>query len=47
VVEYVTPDMFEEYGRAAEEMGFAFVASAPFVRSSYKAGEARIARAGG
>jgi lipoic acid synthetase len=47
VVEYVTPDMFEEYGKAAKEMGFAFVASAPFVRSSYKAGEAHIARAGG
>jgi lipoic acid synthetase len=46
VAEYVTPDMFEEYGRIAEEMGFAFVASAPFVRSSYKAGEAQIARPG-
>jgi lipoic acid synthetase len=47
VVEYVTPDAFDEYGRTAREMGFAFVASAPFVRSSYKAGEAQIARAGG
>jgi lipoic acid synthetase len=47
VAEYVTPEMFEEYGRIAGEMGFAFVASAPFVRSSYKAGETGIARPGG
>ena len=44
VVEYVLPDTFEEYGNAAGEMGFAFVASAPFVRSSYKAGEAHVIR---
>jgi lipoic acid synthetase len=44
VMEYVPPETFEEYGEAAREMGFAFVASAPFVRSSYKAEEALFAR---
>jgi len=37
---YIEPDQFAEYGEIAREMGFAFVASAPFVRSSYHAGEA-------
>ncbi len=37
VVEYVHPDRFREYERIGEEMGFAFVASGPFVRSSYNA----------
>lgn len=37
VVEYVHPDRFAEYERIGEEMGFAFVASGPFVRSSYNA----------
>jgi lipoic acid synthetase len=37
VQEYVTPERFAEYERIGEEMGFAFVASAPFVRSSYNA----------
>ena len=40
VVEYVTPDTFAFYKNKAEEMGFTFVASSPFVRSSYNAGEA-------
>jgi lipoic acid synthetase len=40
VVEYVTPEAFDEYGEAARAMGFSFVASAPFARSSYRAGEA-------
>jgi lipoic acid synthetase len=40
VVEYVSPDGFDAYGRMAREIGFAFVVSAPFVRSSYRAGEA-------
>ena len=39
VVEYVTPDAFSWYKSAAEEMGFAYVASGPLVRSSYRAGE--------
>lgn len=37
VVEYVHPDVFAEYKKIGEEMGFTFVASAPFVRSSYNA----------
>jgi len=37
VVEYVHPDCFREYERIGEEMGFIFVASGPFVRSSYNA----------
>jgi len=38
--EYLHPSRFEEYGNVAREKGFAFVASAPLVRSSYHAGEA-------
>jgi lipoic acid synthetase len=34
---FVHPDEFREYEGIGEEMGFAFVASAPFVRSSYNA----------
>ncbi|MCS6777431.1 MAG: lipoyl synthase [Chloroherpetonaceae bacterium] len=37
VVEYVHPDRFREYERIGEEMGFLFVASGPFIRSSYNA----------
>lgn len=37
VAEYVTPERFAEYERIGEELGFLFVASAPFVRSSYNA----------
>ncbi|MBF7097491.1 lipoyl synthase [Alkalibacter mobilis] len=40
VVEYVHPDKFEEYKEKALSMGFKYVASAPFVRSSYNAFEA-------
>jgi lipoic acid synthetase len=39
VVEYIHPDTFAEYGRAAKAMGFKQVASGPFVRSSYHARE--------
>ena len=39
VVEYVTPEKFDEFRRIGEEMGFKYVASGPMVRSSYKAGE--------
>jgi lipoic acid synthetase len=39
VVEFVTPAQFKEYEKIGEDMGFAFVASAPFVRSSYNAVE--------
>ncbi|MCX8199856.1 MAG: lipoyl synthase [Candidatus Micrarchaeota archaeon] len=38
VKEYVTPEQFRRYGDAAREMGFYYVASGPFVRSSYMAG---------
>ncbi|HET7712234.1 MAG TPA: lipoyl synthase [Thermoanaerobaculia bacterium] len=37
VVEYVHPDVFAEYGRIGEELGFRAVFSGPFVRSSYMA----------
>lgn len=39
VAEYVHPDRFAEYERIGDEMGFLFVASGPFVRSSYNAQE--------
>lgn len=44
VVEYVTPEVFARLEAAGREMGFAYVASGPLVRSSYKAGEYFIAR---
>ena len=37
VVEYVHPDVFEEYRLAALDMGFRAAFSGPFVRSSYMA----------
>ncbi len=37
VVSFVHPTEFEEYQVIGEEMGFAFVASGPFIRSSYNA----------
>jgi lipoic acid synthetase len=39
VVRYVTPEEFANWRSAALEMGFAEVASGPFVRSSYHAQE--------
>jgi lipoyl synthase len=39
VAEFVTPERFEALGARALEAGFLHVASGPFVRSSYKAGE--------
>lgn len=39
IQEYITPEQFEAYKLAAEEMGFTAVASAPLVRSSYHAHE--------
>ena len=39
VVEYVHPDIFAEYKEIGESMGFLFVASGPFIRSSYNAKE--------
>ncbi|MBY0586346.1 lipoyl synthase [bacterium] len=40
VERFVHPDEFQQIGNLAEQMGFAHVASAPFVRSSYHADEA-------
>lgn len=37
VVEYIHPTQFEEYEKIGDDMGFAFVASGPFIRSSYNA----------
>jgi len=39
VFEYIEPRVFAEYGETAKKMGFRHVASAPFVRSSYNAGD--------
>lgn len=39
VIEYIHPDDFAEYEQEAYSRGFSGVASAPFVRSSYNAGE--------
>ena len=39
VVRYVPPEEFAELGRMAKSLGFREVASGPFVRSSYHAGE--------
>jgi lipoic acid synthetase len=39
VVEFITPEKFDEYSQRANEMGFRHVASGPMVRSSYHADE--------
>ncbi|WP_374077999.1 lipoyl synthase [Bdellovibrio bacteriovorus] len=39
VVDYVTPEKFQEWQKVAEGMGYLYVASGPLVRSSYRAGE--------
>ena len=39
VAEYVSPERFKAYEAAAYEKDFSFVASGPFVRSSYKAAD--------
>jgi lipoic acid synthetase len=39
VKEYIKPQKFEEYGEMAREMGFEFVKSSPYTRSSYMAHE--------
>ena len=36
---YVSPQVFTEFEEAGRQMGFAYVASGPLIRSSYKAGE--------
>ena len=40
IVRYVTPEEFDEFGRAGREMGFTHVESGPLVRSSYHASDA-------
>lgn len=40
VVEYVKPEVFEEYRQIGESLCFASIASAPLVRSSFNAAEA-------
>ena len=40
VVNYITPEQFKIYREWAQKLGFSFVASAPYVRSSYNAYEA-------
>ncbi|MBL8060359.1 MAG: lipoyl synthase [Chthonomonas sp.] len=37
VTKYIHPDEFKEYEKIGEDLGFAFVASGPFIRSSYNA----------
>ena len=39
VVEYVTPEQFERYKKIALDMGFEYVHSSPYARSSYMAHE--------
>ena len=39
VVEYVTPEKFKFWEEKGKSFGFAYTASGPLVRSSYKAGE--------
>jgi len=42
VNKYISPDQFSCYQRRADLMGFKFAAAGPYVRSSYRAGEALI-----
>eukprot|EP01065_Artemidia_motanka_P053113 TRINITY_DN9778_c2_g1_i1.p1 TRINITY_DN9778_c2_g1~~TRINITY_DN9778_c2_g1_i1.p1 ORF type:complete len:420 (+),score=126.92 TRINITY_DN9778_c2_g1_i1:174-1262(+) len=39
VARYVPPEEFDQWKEEGEKMGFAYVASGPMVRSSYRAGE--------
>jgi lipoic acid synthetase len=45
VKEYVSPERFAELKKFGEGIGFEYVASGPFVRSSYRAGEFFVKRA--
>ena len=44
VAEYITPEKFQDLKKKIEDLGFLFVAAGPFVRSSYRAGEAFVQR---
>lgn len=39
VKEYVTPEKFDHWRQTGDDLGFAYTASGPLVRSSYRAGE--------
>lgn len=39
VMEFISPDKFQNWQKIAEDIGFLYVASGPLVRSSYRAGE--------
>jgi lipoic acid synthetase len=39
VTEFIPPEQFDRYRDIGVELGFAYVASGPLVRSSYRAGE--------
>ncbi|MEI7974146.1 MAG: lipoyl synthase [Bdellovibrio sp.] len=39
VEKYLAPEVFQDWKKQAEDMGFLYVASGPLVRSSYRAGE--------
>jgi lipoic acid synthetase len=43
VARFVTPEKFEQYAAIGRELGFAYVASGPLVRSSYRAAEVFLA----
>lgn len=40
VKQFIPPEKFSEYEKIGSQLGFSFVASGPFVRSSYRASEA-------
>ncbi|MEZ6051507.1 MAG: hypothetical protein R3C02_08990 [Planctomycetaceae bacterium] len=42
VERYWTPEEFDELGEQCRRLGFSLVASGPFVRSSYHAGEMAV-----
>lgn len=44
VAAYIPPERFEEYREIGEKMGFLHVASGPFVRSSFNAGDIFLQR---
>jgi len=39
VVEFVHPEVFEQYSMIGQELGFKYIASSPFVRSSFNAAD--------
>lgn len=40
IYEYIKPEVFKDIEQSAKELGFSYVASGPFVRSSFNAGSA-------